>query len=275
MATRLNGLRRVLPLAIAAGILAILLLATLLRAPTAGARPAANLSLNVNFFTNGTISVTLPDGTPVGTPSGPPTMIPAGYYAVMLNGPGGCTALPHFILKGPNESISDNLTEGEVTNFQYNAYFLPNSTYTWRNDANPSVVYTFATTGDVLGSPPPAPAGPKGLSSSNHGTAQSQDVLGSGLAAARGTLTAGVSASGALSLTFHGKAAKTLQAGKYTVKVTDKSKASGFMLVKGKRTVNLTGRAFVGKHSKTVTLTTGKWSIMPGAGGKATVLTVK
>jgi hypothetical protein len=269
MATRLRGLRRTLPL-VAAGVLA-----TLLLAPTAGARQAANLSLNVNFFTNGTITVSLPDGTPVGTQSGPPTMIPAGYYAVMLNGPGGCTSLPHFILKGPGESISDNLTEGEVTNFQYNAYFLPNSTYTWRNDANPNVVYSFATTGDVLGSAPPAPAGPKGLSSSNHGTAQSQDVLGSGLAVSRGTLTAGVSPSGALSLTFKGKAAKTLQAGKYTVKVSDASKTSGFLLVKGKRTMTLTGRAFVGKHSKTVTLTAGTWSIVPAPGGKATALTVK
>jgi hypothetical protein len=269
MATRLRRLRRLLPL-VGAGVLAVLLLA-----PTAGARRAANLSLSVNFFTNGTITVTLPDGTPVGTPSGQPTMIPAGYYALMLNGPGGCTALPHFILRGPGESISDNLTEGEVTNFQYNAYFLPNSTYTWRNDANPSVVYTFATTSDVLGSAPPAPAGPKGLSSSNHGTAQSQDVLGSGLAVTRGRLTADVSSSGALSLMFKGKAAKTLQAGRYTVKVTDASKTSGFMLVKGKRTLTLTGRAFTGKQSKTVTLTAGTWSIVPAAGGKATALTVK
>ena len=178
MATRLRGLRRMLPLVVAGVV------ATLLLAPTAGARQAANLSLTVNFFTNGTITVSLPDGTPVGTQSGAPTMIPAGYYAVMLNGPGGCTALPHFILKGPGESITDNLTEGEVTNFQYNAYFLPNSTYTWRNDANPSVVYTFATTNDVLGSPPPAPAGAKGISAPSHGTAQSQDVMGSGLAVA-------------------------------------------------------------------------------------------
>ena len=249
--------------------------ATLLLAPTAGARQAANLSLNVNFFTNDTITVSLPDGTPVGTLSGAPTMIPAGYYAVMLNGPGGCTALPHFILKGPGESITDNLTEGEVTNFQYNAYFLPNSTYTWRNDANPNVVYTFATTSDVLGSPPPAPAGAKGISATSHGTAQSQDVMGSGLAVARGTLAGGVSASGALSLTFNGKAAKTLQAGKYMVKVTDASKADGFMFVKGKRTLTLTGAAFVGKHTGTVTLTAGKWSLVPVAGGKATALTVE
>ena len=85
--------------------------------------------------------------------------------------------------------------------------------------------------------------------------------MGSGLAVARGTLTGGVSASGAVSLTFNGKAAKTLQAGKYTVKVTDASKADGFLLVKGKRTVAITGAAFVGKHTGTVTLTAGKWAL--------------
>ena len=129
-ATRLRGL-----LVTATAVLAGVLLA----APTAGARQTANLSLNVTFFTNGQITMALPDGTPVGTTSGAPTMIPAGYYALMMNGPGGCTSLPHFILKGPGENVVDNLTEGEVTNFQYNAYFLPNSTYTWRNDANPGV----------------------------------------------------------------------------------------------------------------------------------------
>jgi hypothetical protein len=261
--------RRILPFVVTG------VMATLLLAPTAGARQSANLSLNVNFFTNGTITVTLPDGTPVGTQSGAPTMIPAGYYAVMLNGPGGCTALPHWILKGPGEAITDNLTEGEVTNFQYNAYFLPNSTYTWRNDANPNTVYTFATTSDVLGSAPPTPAGPKGLSASKHGTAKSRDVMGSGLAVARGTLTGGVSPSGALSLTFKGKPAKTLQAGKYTVKVTDGSKTAGLMFVKGKRSVTLSGPAFVGKHTGTVTLTAGTWSIVPAAGGKSTSLIVK
>jgi hypothetical protein len=59
------------------------------------------------------------------------------------------------------------------------------------------------------------------------------------------------------------------------VKVTDGSKAAGFMFVKGKRALTLTGRAFVGKHTGTVTLTAGTWSLVPAAGGKATALTVK
>ena len=93
--------------------------------------------------TNGAISVALPNGQPVGVTSGAPTVIPAGFYTVVLTGPGGCTAMPHFNLNGPGEAIHDNLNEGESDNFTYNAYFLPNSTYTWSSDAAPCVVHTF------------------------------------------------------------------------------------------------------------------------------------
>lgn len=246
----------------------------MLLAPSAGARTAANLSIDVSFFTNGTITVTLPNGSPVGTTSGSPTVIPAGYYAVMLSGPGGCTSLPHFVLNGPGENIVDNLTEGEVTNFQYNAYFQPNSTYTWKDDANPSVVYTFATSGDIQGSPPPQP-GHAGIQASNHGTAQSQDVLGSAVATTRGTLAGSVSAGGTLTLSFEGKPAATLAAGRYTLKVTDSSRQSGFMLVKAKHTLTVTGMAYVGERTATVTLTSGRWTFEAAPGGKATAITVR
>jgi hypothetical protein len=259
---------------VATAIVAAAALAAVLLAPSAGARTAANLSIDVSFFTNGTITVTLPSGSPVGTTAGSPTVIPAGYYAVLESGPGGCTSLPHFVLTGPGENIVDNLTEGEVTNFQYNAYFQPNSTYTWKDDANPGVVYTFATSGDIQGSAPAVP-GHAGIQASTHGTAQSQDVLGSAVATSRGTLAGAVSASGALTLSFKGKPAATLAAGKYTLKVTDASKKSGFMLVKAKQKVTVTGMAYVGKRTATVTLTAGRWSLETAPGGNATAITVK
>ncbi len=268
MAARTGG-RKAGLLVAAAALVAVLV------APSAGARTAANLSLNVSFFTNGTITVALPDGSPVGTASGTPTVIPAGYYALMMNGPGGCTALPHFILKGPGENIVDNLTEGEVTNFQYNAYFQPNSTYTWRNDAIPNVVYTFVTSNEVLGSPPPAGPGKGGLQSSTHGTAASSDLMGSGLATFRGTLTAAVTAAGKLSLSFKGRNAATLRSGKYTIKVVDESGKRGFVLAKAKRTVTVTTSPFIGKRTATIVLTAGRWSLAPAAGGKATIVVVK
>src|SRR5205823_1318597 len=94
---------------------------------------------------NGTITLTLPNGTQVGSTSGAPTVIPAGYYVVAMTGPGGCTAVPHFDLRGPGEAIHDNLNEGESDYFEYNAYFKPSSTYVWTSDAAPGVTHTFVT----------------------------------------------------------------------------------------------------------------------------------
>jgi hypothetical protein len=251
---------------VAVGVLAL--------TPAGQARTTANPTLRVNFFTNGSIAVTLPDGTPVGTASGAPTQIPGGYYTVMLFGPGGCSNVPYFELKGPGTSIVDNMDEGELATNQYNAVLQPNSTYTWKDDdAVPPVTYTFTTTGDMLGSPP-AQTGSNGNSSSNHGSAASTNPLGSAVPTGRGSLTASVSKTGALSLAYKGKSVTSLKPGKYTITVTDKSAKGGFMFEKGKRLVNVSGVAFVGKHSTSVTLTSGKWIFTTRVGQKTFPLNV-
>ena len=51
-------------------------------------RGTVELTMNVIFDYQGDITVALADGTPVGTTSGSPTVIPAGYYSVILTGPG-------------------------------------------------------------------------------------------------------------------------------------------------------------------------------------------
>src|SRR5262245_58747119 len=95
-----SGLRSRRQLGLAC-ILVAGVLCSFLLAPGARAARAANPILFVNFFPNGTISVTLADGTPVGTTSGSPTLIPAGYYTLVYSGPGGCTNMPNFKLSGP------------------------------------------------------------------------------------------------------------------------------------------------------------------------------
>ena len=92
-----RSLRLGLAALLAAAALAALALAF---APGAG---AVSLSLDVSFSATGQISVTLPDGTPVGSTSGAPTVIPAGFYTVVLSAPGGCTELPYFDLEGARQ----------------------------------------------------------------------------------------------------------------------------------------------------------------------------
>jgi hypothetical protein len=253
---------------------AVFVAATVVLVSTAQARTAANPVLRVNFQVDGSVTVTDGNGAPVGTRTGTPTVIPAGYYNVLLFGPGGCANVPYFTLKGPGESIVDNMDGGELSTNQYNAYFQPNATYTWHSDIDTTAVYTFATNGTLVGSPPSV-VGPKGLSSSNHGTAQSVNPLGGNAPAFQGTLAALVSPSGKVSLTFKGKSVSNLTAGSYDVVVVDSSSSSGLMLQKIKRVVTLTGLKFKGKHNGKVNLTAGKWLVMPRVGQTAYTLTVK
>jgi hypothetical protein len=242
--------------------------------PAALGRSAANPTIRVQFSLNGTIAVTGPTGAPLGTTSGSPTVIPAGYYTVLLLGPGGCAVIPYFELRGPGENIANNLTEGELDNDSVNAFFQPNSTYTWRNRDVPGSVFTFVTSSEVQGTAPPV-SGPKGNQAPNHTTVKSTDFVGSDILPFRGTLTAAVNSAGRLSLAYKGKSIGRLNAGRYTIAVTDRSTTSGFTLQKGKRApLNITGRTFVGKHSAKVDLTPGKWVFTPISGKQAYTISV-
>ncbi len=258
---RSSALRLIASSALVAGLLTL--------APAAQGRRAASLSLVVTFSVNGSISVTLPDGTPVGSTSGAPTVIPAGFYTVVLYGPGGCVSLPLFQLNGPGESIADNMIGGEVDTHNLNAYFLPNSTYTWRSDAAQAVAHTFVTSANVVGTSSPANTGSPG-SSSGTPKPSSQDLAGSAILPFRGTLTGAVSAAGRLTLAYKGKSVTSLQAGRYTISVTDKSSTNGFLLEKIKHAaVSITGMVFVGKRSASVKLTAGNWFFTPHLGKTA------
>ena len=255
---------------IAAGALVA---ATMLVPAAAHARTAANPAITVKFSLTGTITVTGPDGNPLGVTSGAPPVIPAGYYTVNLVGPGGCANIPYFELKGPGENIANNLTEGELDNDVVNAFLQPNSTYTWRNRDVPGNVFTFQTSSQVVGSPPPQ-AGPGGLASSNHTTVSSTDLAGSAVLPFRGTLTGAVSAAGRLTLAFKGRSITALKAGRYTITVVDKSSTSGFFVQKTTHPVTVTGAAFVGKKSASVRLTTGRWFFMPALGKQSFAINV-
>jgi hypothetical protein len=252
-------LRLLAALATVAGLVTI--------APAAHARSVANPAIRVQFSLTGTISVTGPSGAPLGTTSGQPTVIPAGYYTILLLGPGGCAVIPYFELRGPGQNIASNLTEGELDNDTVNAYFQPNSTYTWRNREVPGAVFTFTTSSEVVGTAP-AVAGPKGNQASNHTTVKSSDFVGSEILPFRGTLTGAVTAAGRLSLSYKGKSVASLKAGRYTISVNDRSSTSGFLVQKLRHAATVvTGRTFVGRRATKVQLTAGKWVFMP-VGGK-------
>jgi len=253
---------------------AALAAALLAPAPAGRAARAASLTIVVNFSASGVVTVTLPDGTPVGTTSGPPTVIPAGFYTLVLNGPGECINLPLWELRGPGVNVNDDMLGGETDTHALYVNLLPNTTYTWHLDRNQSVVYTFRTSSEVLGTPPAGGTPPTPPSSSSAKPA-SQDIVGSAILPFRGTLSGAVTAAGRITLAYRGRSVTHLAPGRYRVAVVDRSSTDGFLLGKPKRKpVGVTAPAFVGRRSASVTLTAGTWLVLPRAGRTAYTIAV-
>ena len=230
------------------------------------AHGAASLALEVTFSANGTITVMLPDGTPVGSTSGAPTVIPAGYYTILLSGPMGLAAgLPYFHLSGPGVDLLSNLNEGGLASDDESATFAPSSSYTWTDDSMPGVVWTFTTSSQSVGAPPAAPVSPD-----SGPPAPGSDVVGSAIVPERGTISAVLSADGALTVRLDGKRTTSLAAGRYRIAVTDGSERSGLTLAKqGHPAESLSGVAFHGRRSFAVDLTAGRWTFARSPGGRA------
>ncbi len=246
---------------------ALVAIGLLALAPVAQGRTSAGNALDVTFTADGVITMTLPDGTPVGSASGAPTVIPAGSYVIYLQGPDGCVDLPFFMLKGPGENIVDNLSSGASTN-SYNANFAAGATYTWFNDANPKVVFSFTAAGSGGSASSGSSASGSSASGSVSGSSSSSGHATSNTGSALGTLEGAVSSAGRLTLSLGGKSVKKLAPGTYKVSVVDKSSTGGFLLALGKHVVTVTAGKFVGAHTATVKLTSGRWSIETKSGAK-------
>jgi hypothetical protein len=261
---------------VVAALLAGLGVAMVMAAPSMS---ASNPVLNVNFSAQGSASVTLADGTPVGSTSGAPTVISAGYYAISLSGPPASLGLINFA--GPGVSLHASL-DPCADGATYEAYFAPNSTYTWRNPDSPAVVGTFATSSVVVGTRPPSMGSPS-PAASTPGSSEAvgnQGLIGSAASAAttvpfRGQLRGSVSSSGSLNLTFKAKHVVRLLAGNYTITITDRSARKGFILQENLQPpVTISGLGFVGKRAMTVDLSAGQWSFAPSILDKGTNFTV-
>ena len=252
---------------------ALVAFAAVLVASGVGAqRASAAGTLYVTFNLNHTISVTLPSGSPVGTTSGAPTQIPSGQYSLDFDDSVGVSG-PNFMLSGPGVNISESLTLGEYPSGTLAAVFQPNSTYTWWDQENSSIVFTFQTTSQSVGVQANGSqgSGTGGTSSGGSGSSGSQDIVGSGVVPFRGSLDAIVYASGKLSLSHNGNVVKTLKTGRWTFSVDDESKKAGFdvQVLHGK-VQTVTTKTYVGSHDVTINLKAGRWYFFTLGGKKTT-----
>ena len=215
------------------------------------------------------ITLTLANGTPVGTTSGTPTVIAPGLYNLFMDDSAAVEG-PEFDLRGPGVNFVDSMFYGENPSETFTVTFEPSSTYTWRNNEQPGVVFTFSTSsgGGVSG----GGAGGGGATSSTTKTGKpSTDIVGSDILPFRGALDAIVYKSGKLSLTRNGKKVTFLKTGRYTFSVDDESSKHGFSVqVLNGKAKTITGLAYVGSHDATIALKPGRWFYFTPAGKRTT-----
>ncbi|HWE80367.1 MAG TPA: hypothetical protein VG265_01845 [Gaiellaceae bacterium] len=234
-------------------------------------------SLYVTFQASKIVAVVDGNGNPVGTSSGAPTVIPPGTYNLLLSDPTFVNDV-EWDLAGPSVKLVTSMSSGEEPSETWVETFLPNSTYTYRDDNRPPTVWTFVTSATAAAGSSPTQAPPTSttpISSGSTGKSKSTDPVGSQAVVSRGTLTAVITAAGTATLKLKGKTVTSLESGRYTFAVTDSSSKAGFTVQESKKAPKVvTATAFKGKKSVKLTLSAGQWFFYPTFVGKKTFFIV-
>lgn len=236
----------------------------------AGSFQSAELALHFDFTQSGGIRLTSPDGTPVGA-----TPIPPGLYQIVVyNEFRDDDGWVHMLrVVGPGVDLLTDMNQGEQELASWRFTLQPNSTYTWEDEYRPSalrgVFRTSAAGTASTGGTSSGATSPGGSSGGGSGSTGNTDAVGSAILPVRGTLNAGVTTSGKLKLTFKGKRVSSLKSGRYKITVLDETARSGFKLQRiQKPAITLSSLPFVGRNSKTVSLSPGQWLFYSSAGDK-------
>jgi hypothetical protein len=167
-----------------------------------------------------------------------------------------CKGFPQFQLTGPGVNLFTTMTAGCEADKTFPETFQPNATYVAVDNNQPTVARgTFTTLASGTPVAPTTPGTPWA-----GGTQSSQDLVGSG--AVKGTVSGTLASTGALTLTLSGKVVSKLATGRYTFSIVDKSSKSGFAIIgpKGVNPLDVTGSKFIGKKTRTLNLTPGRWT---------------
>ena len=169
-----------------------------------------------------------------------------------------CRGAPQFQLTGPGVNIFTTMTAGCEADKTFPATFQAGQSYTAQDLNQPSVtrtVFSIATSGSATVPPP--------IIGTGKGSVE-DPLVGSGVSKA--TLTATLSAKGALTLTNKGKPITSLPAGRYSFTLLDKDPKAGLTILgpSSKAPINLTGVKFVGKKTRALMLGAGRWSYYAG-----------
>jgi hypothetical protein len=244
--------------------------------------PLAAGSLVLALTEEGNLEVVLASGVRVRTSTAPGVVIaPGSYQAVVISQvPEARDSYHMFHLVGPGVNLQTDLLAGDERAEPHSIVLQPNATYTFTDDRNSGAGrVVFSTSGPGTEAAATSSSSSSGTSSGgktiSQGTVKNMDAVGSNVASFRGTLSGGVSTTGKLTLSFNGKKVSSLKAGRYTVKVLDETASSAFTLQRlGKAAVTVSGKAFVGKRTLSLTLRAGQWFYYPSSGAKSYFIVV-
>jgi hypothetical protein len=249
---------------------------------TGSVSAATTQTLSATFNPDGSMRLALADGTSVAAPGGAGTAVPPGPYLVVVNNNDSSQNFGDthdFHLTGPGVDAEAILTQEEEVQATWTLTFQPNATYTFQDDYRPTLIHLVFRTSSTA--PSAAVSGtattPPSSGKSSGAVAKNPSVVGSALTATpfRGTLTALVGKSGSLSLARAGKNVTSLKTGRYRVVVTDRSKKKGFIIQEIRKPAKtVSGRAFTGKRSVTLSLKPGQWFFYSTFVGKKTYFIV-
>ncbi len=278
------GLRRAL-------VVAAFILGSCLAASAAAGSPAVISQVLTASIADGDFgfAMTFADGTPVGEEDLPGTVIPPGTYQVDVS---DTTTQGNFDLQGNGVSFETGLEQTVQT--MWMVTFLPCSLYSYRNDQQSAGIEWFQTsisaTSTAACSPsalvvptaPAAPSAPQKPIKITHeplppGTTLSAVGTVIHSVPSRGTIDGSVGAAGRLVLTFRGRSATKLLAGRYELSIVDRTTGHGLELVKpGGAHLAVTGARFVGKLETSVVLSRGLWrATVTGSPPRSLRLTVR
>ena len=169
--------------------------------------------------------------------------------------------------------VVDDMFFGESVSETHRVTFRPSSTYTWRNEEQPQIVFTFVTS--ATSSSSGSGGTTSGGSSSGGGSSTSKPVVGSAILPFRGALDATVFKTGKLALTKAGKAVVSIKSGRYTIDVDDETAKAGFTVQRiRQQPVTLTTAKFVGSHALTIAMKPGQWYLYSVGGKKSYFIVV-
>jgi len=217
-------------------------------------------SIYVNYNSDCTFSMSVDGGISVTSSSAPGPTLPPGIYQLLVWMPnpnqGYACLKPTFTFTGPGVSTTTIFQGQELHDEHVIPALQPSSTYVAQDASSPATQKVFTTAASGSNSV----LLPAGTQDNGTGTSTQPGLVGSDIVAPPARLLALVSVAGKVTLTLHGKNVGTLKAGKYELQVDDAAPRAGFFVERqGGKAVTVTSIAFVGKRTRQITLTVGRW----------------